>query len=163
MKRIYLYGFIFSMLLNVFTYMYFTKKENFEQGRAEKREHKCKEKQVVIDSLNNIIFDMSQYTLAGNEQAQDYVEKYFEGHSIEKVRDSILALNHLKGGNSLVGMDSPDNPFLISRMQFVNHRWIIADYDNQYLGGQVLIRYFLNPDGSFDLEAVDKGMYLPKH
>ncbi len=162
MKRIYLYLFIFSVLLNVFTYMYFTKKAKYEAESIQNVERKSADKQAVIDSLEIKLFEMSHYTLNGNGLAQDYVERYFADHNIEKIRDSILELNHLKEGNSLVGFDSPDDPFVISRMEFLNHRWILADFDNASLGGQVLIRYYLNNDGTFELEAVDKAFYLPK-
>ena len=162
MKRIYLYLFIFSVLLNVFTYMYFTKKAKSESDREHKKEQKSADKQVVIDSLEMKIFEMSHYTLKGNGLSQDYVEKYFEGYSLEKIRDSILELNHKKGGNSLVGFDSPEDIFVISRMEFLNHRWILADFDNSELGGQLLIRYYLNEDGTFEFETLDSAFYLPK-
>lgn len=162
MKRIYLYLFIFSVLLNVFTYMYFTKKAKSESEREHKKEQKSADKQAIIDSLEIKIFEMSHYTLGGNGFAQDYVEKYFDGYSLEKIRDSILELNHGKGGNSLVGYDSSEDVFVISRMEFLNHRWILADFDNSELGGQLLIRYYLNNDGTFELKPLDNAFYLPK-
>lgn len=162
MKRIYLYLFIFSVLLNVFTYMYFTKKAKSEAENIQKKEAKVQSKQAVIDSLEIRIFEMSHYTLRGNDLAQDYVERYFNNHKIEKIRDSILELNHLKEGNSLVGFDSSGDMFVISRMEFLNHRWILADFDNSELGGQLLVRYYLNDDGTFELETIDRAFYLPK-
>ncbi len=149
-------------MLNVFTYMYFTKKAKFESNQEQKKEQKITEKQSVIDSLEIKIFEMSQYTLKGNGLAQDYVEKYFDGYSLEKIRDSILELNHEKGGNSLLDYNSPEDKFIISRMEFLNQRWILADFDNSELGGQILIRYYLNNDGTFEIEALDKAFYLPK-
>ncbi|MFA5557016.1 MAG: hypothetical protein AB7D46_02325 [Flavobacteriaceae bacterium] len=162
MKRIYLYLFIFSVLLNVFTYMYFTKKAKYESENIQKKEAKVQNKQAVIDSLEIKLFEMSHYTLRGNGFAQDYVERYFDYNNLEKIRDSILELNHLKEGNSLVGFDSSDDVFVISRMEFLNHRWILADFDNRALGGQLLVRYYLNDDGTFELETVDRAFYLPK-
>jgi len=44
----------------------------------------------------------------------------------------------------------------------MNHRWILADFDNSRLGGQLLIRYYLNNDGTFELETIDRALYLPK-
>ncbi len=162
MKRIYLYLLIFSVLLNVFTYMYFTKKAKFESEKEHKKEQKVADKQAVIDSLEIKIFEMSHYTLGGNGAAQDYVEKYFDGYSLEKIRDSILELNHQKGGNPLMDYDSPEDKFIISRMEFMNHRWILADFDNSELGGQLLIRYYLNNDGTYELKTLDRAFYLPK-
>lgn len=162
MKRIFLYLFIFSVLINVFTYMYFTKKAKFESDREHKKEQKATEKQAVIDSLERKIFDMSHYTLSGNYSAQDYIENYLLNYDIEKVRDSILNMNFGKGGNKLVGYDFPEDPIIISRLEFMNHRWILADFDNSKLGGQILLRYYLNEDGTFEMETIDRAVYLPK-
>ena len=162
MKKIYLYLFIFAVLINVFTYMYFTKQIKFQAEKHQKKETKSVEKQTIIDSLEVKIFDISHYTLTGNYAAQDYVGRYFEGHTIQKIKDSILDMNHVKGGNQLAGYDFPDDPIIISRLEFMNHRWILADFDNSRLGGQLLIRYYLNNDGTFELETIDRALYLPK-
>lgn len=162
MKKIYLYLFIFSVLINVFTYMYFTKKARYEVEKHQAKELKTTEKQAVIDSLEIRIFEMSHYTLRGNYLAQDYVQSYFENHSIEKIRDSILNLNHVRGGNTLVGYDAPEDPYVISRAEFLNHRWILADFDNSRMGGQLLVRYYLEQDGTFSFETIDRAVYLPK-
>jgi len=156
MKKIFLYLFVFSVLMHVFTYMYFSKKIKYEQKKNSKKE----QKQAIIDSLERVVFDMSHYTLGGNYAAQDYVERYFANHKIDKIKDSIL--NHTQIANKIVGYDFPDNPLFISRLEFLNHRWILADFDNSQLGGQVLLRYSLNEDGTFTFEAIDRAMYLPK-
>ncbi len=162
MKKVYLYLFIFAVMINVFTYMYFTKKAQHENKQNQKKELKATEKQAIIDSLEVQMFRMSHYTLAGNYSAQDYVDRYFENHNIEKIRDSILNLNHVRGGNTLVGYDAPEDPYVISRAEFLNHRWILADFDNSRMGGQLLIRYYLESDGTFSFETIDRAVYLPK-
>ncbi len=162
MKRIYLYLFIFAVLMNVFTYMYFTKKAQYEAEITNKKVSKLEDKQKVIDSLEFKILEISNYTLQGNGAAQDYVERYVSLNDLERIKNSILELNHTKGGNTLVGYPDDNDPYVISRMIFVNHRWIIADFDNSQLGGQVLIRYYVSENGAFEFEAVDKAFYLPK-
>jgi len=142
--------------------MYFTKKAVTEAERIEKWEKKYADKKAVVDSLENQIFEISHYSLKGNYSAQDYVEKYFENHDIQKVKDSILNLNFEKEGNSLVGYPDPNDRMIISRAEFLNHRWILADFDNKTMGGQILIRYYLNADGTFSMETLDRAFYLPK-
>lgn len=162
MKKLHLYLFVFSALINLFTYMYFTKKGAAETERLKKIEQKIETKNAIIDSLETQIFEISHYSLKGNYAAQDYVEEYFENHDIQKVKDSILNLNFDKNGNALVGYPDPNNRMIISRAEFLNHRWILADFDNQNTGGQILIRYYLNPDGTFSMETIDRAFYLPK-
>jgi len=160
MKKTLLYLLIFSVLLNVFTYSYFSKKEKYEMQKNQKNQQKIIEKQHYIDSLEQKIFDLSHYTLDGNYGAQDYIEHFSIGDRIGKIRDSIL--NNLQTANQLVGYDFPEDPMFISRLVFLNHRWILADFDNSKLAGQLLIGYYLNENGTFTLKTVDRAMYLPK-
>ena len=162
MNKIFLYLLIFAVLVNVFTYAYFTKKQKHEDEVHQKSEMRLERKQQIIDSLDLKIFEMSHYTLKGNDFAFNYLEKYNGNHLIKQVEDSILSMNHVRGGNKLIGFDYPEDPFVISRMEFMNHRWILADFDNSSLGGQVLIRYYVNDDETFTMDVIDKAMYLPK-
>lgn len=162
MKKILLYLFIFTVLINVFTYAYFTKKQKHEAELHQKTELKLEKKQQLIDSLELKVFEMSHYTLQGNDFSQDYLNRYNGNEVVKKIEDSILNLNHVRGGNKLIGFDYPEDPIVISRMKFMNHRWILADFDNSTLGGQVLIRYYVNSDETFEMEVIDKAMYLPK-
>ncbi len=162
MNKIFLYLLIFAVLVNVFTYAYFTKKQKYEAELHQKTELKLEKKQQLIDSLELKVFEMSHYTLQGNDFSQDYLNRYNGNEVVKKIEDSILNLNHVRGGNKLIGFDYPEDPIVISRMKFMNHRWILADFDNSTLGGQVLIRYYVNSDETFEMEVIDKAMYLPK-
>ncbi|HUH50730.1 MAG TPA: hypothetical protein VLZ11_01345 [Flavobacterium sp.] len=162
MKKIFLYLLIFAVLINVFTYAYFTKKQKHEAELQHNTVLKLEQKKQLIDSLDLKIFEMSHYSLQGNDSSLDYLDRYRGREVVKKIEDSILSLNHVRGGNKLIGFDYPEDPIVISRMQFMNHRWILADFDNSTLGGQVLIRYYINDDATFEMEVIDKAMYLPK-
>ena len=44
-------------------------------------------------------------------------------------------------------------------MKIINHRWIIADYSNGELWGEVLIKYFINEDQSISFETIESYLY----
>ena len=76
-KSLLLYAFILIALLNVFTYMFYSKEVAFEQNRYEKTTKKLR------DSLNSVtakLNDANYFSLEKNENAQNY----FDSASSEK-------------------------------------------------------------------------------
>ena len=72
-KSLFLYLFIIAVLMNVFTYKYFTSKESSEQ-KATKEATETK-----VDSLSQagtITYDADIFSLENNDRAQNYYEKY---------------------------------------------------------------------------------------
>ena len=79
---------------------------------------------------------------------------------IAKVNEDLVSLNANKNGNKLVPYEPLDGkPFLINKAKMLNHRWIVAEYSNTDLWGQVLIKYFYNDDKPTDFETVETVMY----
>ena len=52
-----------------------------------------------------------------------------------------------------------EQKFIINKIKILNHRWIIADYSNGQLWGDVLIKYFVNDDNTFSFEVVESYLY----
>ena len=72
----------------------------------------------------------------------------------------MLAYNDAPEGNKYV--DQPkmgEQKFIINKIKVLNHRWIVADYSNGTLWGDVLIKYFVKDDNSITFETVDNFLY----
>lgn len=77
-----------------------------------------------------------------------------------KVIDGIMQKNGNPKGNPLVGYESfEEQKYVINKVKLLNHRWAIADFNNNKLWGAVLIRYFINENGSIDYETADTVLY----
>ena len=61
--------FILALLFNVFTYMYFSKKLDFEENRFANKEKKWNND---VDSITNKLKDANYFSLEKNENAQNY-------------------------------------------------------------------------------------------
>lgn len=156
-KQLFLYLFILTALFWVFTYMYYSKALAAEQKKYAKTETFNKK---LNDSLINVAYDANHFSLENNQNAQDYLEKYDITKLMPQVRDALLNFNNSKTGNIYTGQDMMgEQKFIINKIKILNHRWIIADYSNGQLWGDVLIKYFVNEDNTFSFEVVESYLY----
>lgn len=160
-KSLFLYLFIVAVLVNIFTYMYYSKQLQFKVSQAEKTNKKLKDSAQV---LYNDYVDAHYFTLKGNQNAQNYLSDlkpsvYYE-ELIPKVADKLLSFNDEANGNPYTGFEKMDGAkFIINKALLLNHRWIIADFSNGDMWGEALIKYFVNDDGSIDFEMAENFLY----
>lgn len=158
-KSLFLYLFIIAILINVFTYKYFTSKGSDEVKELKVENKKLKDSTLIMfnQSLDNIAF-----TLEYNDRAQNYLEQGDINAFAEKVKQSLLAYNDDKEGNKYVDQAKiGDQKYIINRIKILNHRWLIADYSNGELWGEVLIKYFVEDDGSISFKTMESYLYSP--
>ena len=164
-KSLLLYAFIILVLMNVFTYMFYSKEVAFEQGRYEKVTKKLKDSLVSVNAKLN---DANYFSLEKNENAQNYFDSGSSGKTIQYeklipyVTEKLLDYNSNPKGNPYVGQDQiGENKFIINKVKILNHRWIIADYSDGNIWGEVLLKYFVNDDESISFE-VNQSLLYPK-
>lgn len=159
-KNIFLYLFIFSLIINVFAYMYFTNQEKYSTERVLKMQAKLKTGQDSIAKVLAKVADDNYFSLENNANAIEY----FTGKDVKeiniKVRDAIYAMNSDPKGNDLVGYDAlSGKPFIVSKVKVLNHRWVIVDFTDGSVWGEALLKYFVEDNGSISLERVDTLLY----
>ena len=163
-KSLYLYLFVLAVLMNVFTYAYFTKEGAFEKERLEKRNKRLTDS---ISVLSNRIGDANYFALENNQNAQNYLEvngadgKYIPYEKlIPYVTEQLLSLNDNPKGNPYTGQEQLGaQKFIINKIKVLNHRWIVADYSDGEYWGDVLIKYFVNEDQSISFEVMQWFLY----
>lgn len=160
MKKPLLYLFIFSVLLNIFTYMYFTKKSKFEDDRIANFQKESKSKRDSIVTLNDQLRDADYFSLANNENASEYYESYDISQLSAEIRDEIMSLNEGPNGNPLTKYEIINgNKPIINKVKILNHRWIIADFAIGQAWGEVLIKYFKVDGKPTEFETVETFIY----
>ena len=162
-KSLLLYLFILVILMNVFTYMYFSKQLTFEQDHSNKTEIRLKDSLV---SMTKKLDDASYFSLAKNENAQNYFnpDNATKTINIEKlipvVSEKLMDLNSNPKGNPFTGQDQIGaNKFIVNKVRILNHRWIIADFSDGEYWGEVLLKYFINEDESVSFETIQSFIY----
>jgi hypothetical protein len=159
MKRsLFLYLFIIALLFNVFTYMYYSKQAAFENERYKKLDTKLRD---TLDIVTNQLSDANYFSLESNQNAQNY----FVGNESDKaidymkvipqVNDALLNYNDNPAGNPYTGQEQIGaKKFIINKVKVLNHRWVIADFSDGQFWGEVLLKYFVNEDGTISFEVI---------
>lgn len=162
-KSFTLYAFILLVLINVFTYMFLSKEVEFEQNRYEKTTKKLKDS---LSSVTTKLNDANYFSLEKNENAQNYFDSAIANKIIpyEKLipvlKEKLMDFNANPKGNPYVGQDQIGvNKFVINKVKVLNHRWIIADYSDGKMWGEVLLKYFVNEDESISFEVIQSLLY----
>ncbi|MFD2890519.1 hydrolase [Flavobacterium chuncheonense] len=162
MKNTFLYLFVFSLLINIFQYVNSNKILDAATKDMNSKVANLNEKlKIARDSVAvaqyNDYFDIEK-----DQDAQEYF--YSKNLDYEKVmarvNEDLVSLNTNKKGNSLIPYEPIDGkPFIINKAKVLNHRWIIAEYSNGDMWGQILVKYFFNDDKPTDFETVETIMY----
>lgn len=164
MKRSFLlYAFILLVLVNVFTYSFLSNEVKFEQERYQRTTKRLKDS---LNSLTNKLNDANYFSLEKNENAQNYFDSAVANKTIayEKlipvVTEKLMDYNANPKGNPYVGQDQIGvNKFVINKVKVLNHRWIIADFSDGNMWGEVLLKYFVNEDESISFEVIQSLLY----
>lgn len=152
-----LYLTILAVLSSIFTYMFLSKQVAFEQNRYAKTTKKLRDSIALV---SNQLVDANYFSLEKNENAQNY----FDSGSSEKiiqyeklipvVTEKLLDYNSNPKGNPYTGQDQIGmNKFIINKVRILNHRWIIADFSDGEIWGEVLLKYFVNTDETISFEV----------
>jgi hypothetical protein len=102
------------------------------------------------------------FALESDEDAQEY----FFSNNLDyqkvaiKVKEDLIVLNENKNGNQLVPYEPIDGKsFIVNTSKILNHRWLIAEFSNGDLWGQILVKYFVSADRPTEFETVETVLY----
>ena len=161
MKRnIFMYLFLFAALWIIFQFVQVNKVAKDYERKINKATEKLTKAQDSIITLQDRVFDIEYFSLNGNDKAYEYFQN--DGYTIDslalRVQDGIIEKNTAQG-NTLIPYETDESPFLVNKVHLLNHRWIIADFSDGANWGELLIKYFINEDGSIDYEPVESLIY----
>ncbi|MDM1046082.1 hydrolase [Myroides sp. 1354] len=158
--KVFFYLFVFSVLIIALLY---NTNRNMMKSEEKKIEIAHKRIAIVRDSLKLVSKELNEakyFSLGYNDDAQEYFNYKTLDQDVDKIREEILALNHLESGNPLVPYGAMNGQkCVINKVQFINHRWIIADFYSGAVHGEVLIKYFYNPEQPTNFSTIETVLY----
>ncbi|MBT0608927.1 hydrolase [Aequorivita echinoideorum] len=163
-NKIFLYLFLFAVLFIIYQYM--NEKTIFKSQEAQisNLEAKIQAREDSLKSHKNSISDLNYFTLSGNENAQNYFGSF--GNDANTVQDlvanKIYDQNVLEGSNPLIPFEGMNGEMKINRIQFLNHKWIIADFTDGVYWGEMILDYSLNSQNEITLNVISSLIY-PKN
>jgi len=156
-----MYLFIFSVLFIIFQYM--NEKNIFEsqENSIEKLEVEVAKQTDSVAVLNDIVRDLDYFTLQGNGNAMDYLERLgYEAADVETlVSEQIYDLNLQKGNSPLVPFEGMNGSMKINKLKFLNHKWIQADFTDGTYWGEMILEYYINEKGEAGLTPIASFLY----
>jgi hypothetical protein len=164
MKRsLLLYLTILFALTTLFTYAFLSSEVRFEQEHFKKVTTRLRDS---LTSVSNQLTDANYFSLAKNENAQNYFDDQNAQKTIQYeklipvVTEKLLDYNANPKGNPYTGQDQIGaNKFIINKVKILNHRWIIADFSDGEIWGEVLLKYFVNEDETITFEVNQSLLY----
>ena len=154
MKKIMLYAFIVAVLFNIWQYGFWNSSIENEAKRTEiiKKNHQKARDSIAV--LKEKLDEASYFSLENNEEALDYLSEYDLTILIPHIREEINNMNTLPKGNPLIPLDPMGgNKFVINKIKFLNNRWIIGDFSNGSMWGEIMIKYYINDDETISFET----------
>ena len=147
MNKPILYLFIAALLFNVWQYGFWASDRKNDQKKFDIVNKQYKKAKDSIVALNESLNEANYFT-------------YDLNILLPYIKEQINTLNDQPKGNPLVPLDPIDgNKFVINKIKFVNHRWIIGDFSNGEIWGEVIIKYFINQDKTVSFETAESVIY----
>lgn len=161
-----LYLFILAVLMNVFTYAYFSRKSASDTKTGSTETGDVQKLKDSINVMYNNNLDANYFSLEANQNAQDYIvnndlDKIIPYDKFAgEVMNQLMSYNDKPEGNPYTGMAKVgDNKFIINKARILNHRWIVCDFSDGKYWGEALIKYFVNPDKTVSFETIETFVY----
>ena len=161
-NKILLYLFIFAALFAIFIYVNDKKIlddqiEKIVSLQKQLDELEAEEENAKMTGSE----DFYDFSLKRNEPAITYFEiNGFEAAEIErKVQDVLIDMNKSSEDNKMVPFEGMSGPMRINKVKLLNHKWLIANFTDGEHWGEILLKYYINEDGSVEFEALNSFLY----
>lgn len=142
MRQLFLYLFLFSFAINIFQYVSDAKILDAKDKELELSKN-------LHDSLKiyrNMYKESSYFSIDENDNAKSKFGAYKYEDVMNKVLTDLTALNTQEGGNPLLPVATDGSKTLIKKASVLNHKWIILDYYNDSIVGEMILEYTFNPN-----------------
>ncbi len=162
MKRsFYLYLFLFAALIALIIYVNGRKIQEAQNKAYVTLEEKLENREQQILELQANQTDNIAFSLKYNEEATNYFESL--GLSIDEIEgqlfDHLLELNLQEGGNPLIPYVGAGKGFHVSDMQVLNHKWLIANFTDNEVWGEILIQYNFDENQKLSMQTLKALLY----
>ncbi len=161
-NKILLYLFIFAALFAIFIYVNDKKILDDQTQRIVSLQKHLDELEAEEENAKTTRSeDFYDFSLKRNEPAITYFENNgFEAAEIErKVQDVLIDMNKSSEDNKMVPFEGMSGPMRINKVKLLNHKWLIANFTDGKHWGEILLKYYINEDGSVEFEALSSFLY----
>lgn len=160
-SKIFMYLFFFAILLVLFQYMNEKSIYESQENKIQNLTAKVARANDSIAGLSDKVAELNYFTLQGNDNAMTYLENLgMDSEQAERlVSDAIYERNFDEGGNSLVPLEEMYGKWMVNKVKFLNHRWVLADFSDGKYWGEMVVEYFFDEKNQLDLKVLSTVLY----
>tara|TARA_B100000780_G_scaffold76869_1_gene51855 strand:- start:1885 stop:2370 length:486 start_codon:yes stop_codon:yes gene_type:complete len=135
-------------------------------GRILKREEALldyKENSIVIlksqkEILENQIEEESYFSLFGNQKAINLLGAKYNDSIVLVIKDALYEINISDKKKLIIPYEDLGGVFLMNQVKVLNHKWIIANFSNGSIWGELLIEYVIK-EKEINFKTIDHFLY----
>lgn len=135
-------------------------------GRILKREEALldyKENSIVIlksqkEILENQIEEESYFSLFGNQKAINILGAKYNDSIVLVIKDALYEINISDKKKLIIPYEDLGGVFLMNQVKVLNHKWIIANFSNGSMWGELLIEYVME-EKEINFKTIDHFLY----
>ena len=135
-------------------------------GRILKREETLldyKENSIVIlksqkEILENQIEEESYFSLFGNQKAINILGAKYNDSIVLVIKDALYEINISDKKKLIIPYEDLGGVFLMNQVKVLNHKWIIANFSNGSIWGELLIEYVIK-EKEINFKTIDHFLY----
>ena len=135
-------------------------------GRILKREEALldfKENSIVIlksqkEILENQIEEESYFSLFGNQKAINLLGAKYNDSIVLVIKDALYEINISDKKKLIIPYEDLGGVFLMNQVKVLNHKWIIANFSNGSMWGELLIEYVIK-EKEINFKTIDHFLY----
>lgn len=120
------------------------------------------EKQVLLDSIRKLVIEKNElqyFDIQDNGYAQDYFSEMGINNVSELITQAILKTNTAQGKHPLIRFAPKNTHFQTNKIKILNHKWIICDFSDGALWGEILLKYHIDNQKNVEFTVLDDLLY----
>ena len=158
-NKITLYLFVFSALVLIFQLINSKKILDDQTERLVNLKAENKFNEVALLKLQNQLDEVNDFSLEENEYALSYFKDININNITNRIKDQLYKKNLLMDKDELIPYATMDRTFLINKVKVLNHKWLIANFSDGTLWGELLIFFNIDKSGDISFELKEHFLY----
>ena len=158
-NKITLYLFVFTALVLIFQLVNSKKILDDQTERLINLKAENEFNVAELLKLQNRLDEVNDFSLEGNEYALSYFKNIDINDITNRIKDQLYKKNLLMDKDELIPYATMDRTFLINKVKVLNHKWLIANFSDGTLWGELLISFKVDKSSDISFELKEHFLY----
>ena len=158
-NKITLYLFVFTALALIFQLVNSKKILDDQTERLVNLKAENKFNVAALSKLQKQLDEANDFSLEENEYALGYFKDININNITNRIKDQLYKKNLLMDKDELIPYATMDRTFLINKVKVLNHKWLIANFSDGTLWGELLIFFNIDKSGHINFELKEHFLY----